>query len=134
MVNCRIFINSNLGSSPNTPFPLLPPGAFRFGGPAPEVINGRAAMVGFFIAMWVELLAGDNIYTQLEGFWRYDLVLAILIAFASVVPLFRGTRVPPSFTFNFACELVNGRAAMLGFVVMLIIEAITGEPTFSPLF
>lgn len=53
---------------------------------------------------------------------------------ASLVPLFRGVRVAPSTMFNFQNELVNGRAAMLGLVVMLMFEGLTGEPTFSFFF
>merc|ERR1719258_38798 len=36
------------------------------GGPAPEVINGRAAMVGFLAAVGAELATQDSIFKQLD--------------------------------------------------------------------
>jgi hypothetical protein len=38
---------------------------FAFGGPAPENINGRLAMLGFVSAVGVELASGKDLFSQL---------------------------------------------------------------------
>ncbi len=45
---------------------------FAFGGPVPERINGRLAMVGFVAAMAVELYRGQDLSVQISG-QRWDL-------------------------------------------------------------
>ena len=38
---------------------------FAFSGPAPETINGRLAMLGFVLALGVEIASGRDLFSQL---------------------------------------------------------------------
>ena len=102
----------------------------RFSGPAPEVINGRLAMLGFDLAVLVELLTGDTIFQQVYNEITILVTVTLTVFTASMVPLYRGVRVSPDSFLNFKNELLNGRVAMMGLFVMMIIEAITGSAIF----
>ena len=41
------------------------------------------------------------------------------------------TSVEPSFGWNAYAELVNGRFAMMGFVILLLLELLTGQDLFT---
>ena len=41
------------------------------------------------------------------------------------------TLVEPSFGWNAYAELVNGRFAMMGFVILLLLELLTGQDLFT---
>ena len=76
---------------------------FAFGGPAPETINGRLAMLGFVSAVGVEIVSERGLFYELahEGF-----------------PLFLGS----------ALLLRNGRFAMVGVVALAFTEFYRGGP------
>ena len=49
---------------------------------------------------------------------------------ASLIPLFKGAKNEAFGPFSPKAELVNGRAAMIGFAAMLAIEAVKGSALF----
>lgn len=110
----------------------------RFNGPAPELINGRLAMFGFFAAIGAESVNGIGILQQLQGYWPQILAFSALITVASIIPIVRGSAIfddgggegfRPG-AFNVTNELINGRAAMLGMALIVLYEAASGAPLF----
>lgn len=122
---------------------------------APEVINGRIAMVGFVLAFFGELNTGDAFTTQLFSHFGEFLKCATLWTAASFAPSFqnrmgycgdpktlatnsswqtaiKGGPIPdyvePYFTPD--VELLNGRVAMVGIALMIVIETIKGSALF----
>ena len=112
-----------------------------FGGPAPEVINGRAAMLGFLAAVGAELATQDSIFKQLgEGGAGGMLFVFAAVTAASFAPIFNGQDAQKSFLknsqpeefgpFNAQAEMLNGRAAMMGLLFLLAAEASQGQAFF----
>merc|ERR1719321_2589530 len=112
-----------------------------FGAPAPEVINGRAAMVAFLAAAGAELATHDSVFKQLgEGWLGGMFVVFAAVTAASFAPLARGKSVQETFLkngkpeefgpFNADAEMLNGRAAMMGFLTLLILEGLSGQSFF----
>eukprot|EP00854_Cymbomonas_tetramitiformis_P000566 gene566-966_t len=122
---------------------------------APEVINGRIAMVGFLLAFFGELNTGDAFTTQLFSHFGEFLKCATLWTAASFAPSFqnrmgycadpktlatnsswqaaiKGGPIPdyvePYFTPD--VELLNGRVAMVAIALMIVIETIKGSALF----
>jgi len=96
-------------------------------------------MLGFTACMFAELSTHHTLWQQIQ-----DAPLAILATFvtlyvASIVPIIRGSNVlPPKEAegvfksgFTQTNELINGRAAMLGFAIILGAELIKGTPLFA---
>ncbi|KAK4743209.1 hypothetical protein SAY87_001210 [Trapa incisa] len=103
---------------------------FAFGGPAPERINGRLAMIGFVAAMAVELSNGQDLFDQItqgNGF-AWFAGTSLLLSVASLVPLFKGVRAEAESggLMNANAELWNGRLAMLGLVALAFTEYVKG--------
>ncbi|CAA6658510.1 unnamed protein product [Spirodela intermedia] len=103
-----------------------------FGGPAPERINGRLAMVGFVAALGVELARGTGLAAQVaEGAGLpWFVATASVLSLASLVPLFKGVT-PESRSAGLMtsdAEMWNGRFAMLGLVALAFTEFVTGGP------
>jgi len=102
-----------------------------FSGPGPEVINGRLAMLGFVAAVAAEFSSGEGVLKQ----WAEEptgIVAAFVIFMAaSLVPLVQpngqGQELGP---FTAKAEMLNGRAAMIGFAALLVIEVVKGSPLF----
>jgi hypothetical protein len=132
--------------TPMTP-PPMPPVAqgasfgkvMSFDGTGPEIMNGRLAMVGFVAAAGAELSTGEPI---MEQFAQQPTAIAIaftLVIAASLIPLFMGVqgRVQgrsgwnPQSGWTQSVELMNGRAAMLGFVCVLVAERLYGDAYLS---
>jgi hypothetical protein len=111
-----------------------------FGAPAPEVINGRAAMVGFLAAVGAELATHDSVFKQMgEGGLGGMLFVFAAVTAASFAPLARGKSVQETFLkknpasvgpFNVDAETLNGRAAMLGLFTLLVLEGLSGQSFF----
>ncbi|KAL9230692.1 hypothetical protein vseg_006009 [Gypsophila vaccaria] len=125
-------------SSPSpipTPKPLPPKVStkfgdlFAFGGPAPERINGRLAMIGFVAAVAVELSSGSDLFNQISnGGAQWFLGTSILLSVASLIPLFKGSRAEAKTDglMNSNAEIWNGRVAMLGLVALAFTEYVKG--------
>ncbi|GAQ80353.1 early light-induced protein [Klebsormidium nitens] len=116
--------------------------SFITSGLNPEMINGRCAMVGFVAALFNELTTGRSVWEQLtyQGGLQVMLIplTIVVIMLSSYAPganemeddgLTRPSK--PFGPFNSFAERVNGRFAMLGFVSLIIIEALTGEALFK---
>ncbi|KAJ0594143.1 putative chlorophyll A-B binding protein [Helianthus annuus] len=127
--------------TPATPTPPPPPPApkvstkfsdvLAFGGPAPERINGRLAMIGFVSAMAVELSNGQDVFAQIShGGVPAFVATSLVLSVASLVPLFKGVRAESKSNglMTSDAELWNGRAAMLGLVALAFTEYVTGTP------
>ena len=108
------------------------------GGLAPERINGRAAMLAFVAAAGAEVGGAGSVYDQLgHGGAGAMLKVLLLVSAASFAPLFRGKSGKATFLqgrdplrvgpLNADVELLNGRAAMVGFAFLLVAEAFTHQ-------
>lgn len=118
----------------------------KFGGPAPEVINSRAAMLAVPIAACLESSSGKTTLDSMVHAPLQFVGLVGLISVASLIPILKGAKYEALGTRCLGCpvaglrncstetwgfagvmspqtELYNGRAAMLGFMVLLAIEA-----------
>jgi hypothetical protein len=109
-----------------------------FDGPAPETINGRAAMLAVLIGVIGEWTTGLGLLEQTKDHPITVFASFVIIALASYAPIARGyTRKEPyanhNFGFNWTpkAENWNGRVAMLGFTGMILTEFITGVNTLQ---
>ena len=103
--------------------------AFEFD-KAPEIINGRLAMIAFVAALGAELASGDSVLRQF-GESPVGVVLTVVtFTAASLIPLLSGAKKEPFGPFTPSAELINGRAAMLGFAFLLLAEAVNGKAFF----
>ena len=126
-----------------------------FEGWAPEVINGRVAMLGFMLALAGEITTGESFTTQASHNFG-ELVRTMFVwSLASLFPafssnegyeanpfkmagskewefVFRGC--PPWLAvkdrFSPEAEQLNGRAAMVGCASLIVIESLTGHALF----
>ena len=117
-------------------------GVMGFGGPAPEVINGRAAMLGVLAAIGGELTTGKTVVGQLLAGGAAPMgAIFVAVALASFAPMVTGSSAAAAFNkekeakalgpFTAQAEMLNGRAAMMGFAALLALEATSGMPFFS---
>merc|ERR1712093_693097 len=97
--------------------------AMAFSGAGPETINGRLAMLGFISALGAEAASGESIFQQVG-----DAEPSIL--FASLIPIFKGVKKEKFAIFSPEAEMLNGRAAMIGFALLIAIEAKSGAAFF----
>ncbi|KAK9828994.1 hypothetical protein WJX72_003297 [[Myrmecia] bisecta] len=101
-----------------------------FNGAVPETTNGRLAMLGFVAALFAELASGKGVLSQ----WSAEPTLISLTFFvfiaASIIPFLNNAPKEPFGPFTPKAEMVNGRAAMIGFAALLIIEAVKGSALF----
>lgn len=104
---------------------------FAFGGPAPETINGRLAMLGFVSAVGVEAATGNDIFSQLNnGGVSWFLLTASVFTAASLIPMLKGvTRESRSQALMSSdAETWNGRLAMVGLMALALTEYFKGGP------
>ncbi|KAL8161384.1 hypothetical protein V2J09_012873 [Rumex salicifolius] len=100
-----------------------------FGGPAPERINGRLAMIGFVAAMAVEVSKGSDLFSQIsDGGAQWFVATSLVLSLASLIPLFKGVTVESRSNGFMSpdAELWNGRIAMLGLVALAFTEFVKG--------
>lgn len=93
-----------------------------FSGPAPELINGRLAMLAIVAAIGAELSTGQSVLTQFNAAPVSITLTAIVFTIASLIPQFQGAKREAFAFFSPAAEMANGRAAMLGFAALLVVE------------
>jgi hypothetical protein len=101
-----------------------------FAGPAPEIINGRLSMLGFVAAMAAELSSGEGVLKQWSDEPTLIALTFILFSAGSLVPMLRGSTGQKLGPFTPQAEMLNGRAAMMGFASLLAFEAVRGAPLF----
>merc|ERR1711924_225921 len=89
--------------------------AMAFSGAGPETINGRLAMLGFIAALGAE---------------PSILFAFIMFAAASLIPISKGVKKEKFAFFSPEAEMLNGRAAMIGFALLIAIEAKSGAAFF----
>jgi hypothetical protein len=102
---------------------------FAFGGPAPETINGRLAMLGFVSAIGVELANGKDLLSQLgSGGVPLFVGSAVLFSVASLIPMFKGIskESKSKAIMSVEAEMLNGRFAMLGLIALALTEYVKG--------
>ncbi|KAG6554210.1 hypothetical protein Mapa_004126 [Marchantia paleacea] len=107
-------------------------------GLTPEMIIGRAAMLGFLAATTVEFETGKSVLQQLTI--RGELSSAVVVVTVALLSLLlhennskeNGSSAPfnPFGLFTPTAERLNGQAAMLGFVLLVAIESAKGSALF----
>ncbi|GHP11809.1 early light-inducible protein [Pycnococcus provasolii] len=115
----------------SAPKPVPVTEAMAFSGPAPETINGRLAMVGFVSAVAAEFSKQETIVQQFGDATNAIIATAITFIVASLIPMLKGD-VDKSTTgmFNAKAEQTNGRLAMVGLSLLLVIENVSGKAFF----
>ncbi|PRW50936.1 Carotene biosynthesis-related CBR [Chlorella sorokiniana] len=101
-----------------------------FSGPAPELINGRLSMLAFVAALGAELASGEPVLRQLGEEPTGVFLAVITFAAASLIPMLNSAERKPFGPFTPAAEMLNGRAAMIGFAALLVVEAVRGTALF----
>ncbi|KAG2435618.1 hypothetical protein HXX76_006821 [Chlamydomonas incerta] len=103
----------------------------KFNGPAPELINGRLAMIGLVAGAWEEANgAGQTLAQQAAALPLAELLLLGVWVYASLVPILKGAKMEAFGMFTPRAEITNGRAAMLAMAVLLLLEDKAGVPFF----
>ena len=97
-----------------------------FSGPAPELINGRLAMLAFVSAFFAELSSGESVLKQWADEPTGVLLTFVLFSAASLIPMMNGANREAFGPFSPKAEELNGRAAMIGFAALLIVEGVRG--------
>eukprot|EP00892_Ulva_mutabilis_P001449 jgi/Ulvmu1/11304/UM074_0019.1 len=107
-------------------------------GPAPELVNGRLAMVGFTAGVSAEITSHQTVAKQFADAPGLIIAVTILLTTATLIPIIRGNGtldegvgegIRPG-AINVTNELINGRAAMLGMSALIAYEWVTGAPLF----
>jgi len=115
-------------AGPDQPFTSIQ----AFDGVAPETINSRLAMIGVTSALAAEFTTGIGIKEQVATAPLSIAATFLIISFASYIPIVRGyTRKEPfaNAFWSTKAENWNGRLAMVGFALLITIEALTGKIT-----
>lgn len=98
---------------------------------APELINGRLAMLGFVAAVGAEIASHENILQQFRSRPVPILLTVAAFSLATLIPIVRGTDYKPFGFFTPGAEIWNGRVAALGLALMILIEACYGTAIFG---
>ncbi|MEW5307734.1 MAG: hypothetical protein WDW36_010111 [Sanguina aurantia] len=101
-----------------------------FAGPGPELINSRLAMVGLVGISYLEAESGQTALQLMASPQMGWQLVAALFIYASLVPVLAGAKMEPFGPFTPKAEIVNGRAAMLGWAALLMLEYKAGVPFF----
>ena len=87
-------------------------------------------MLGFIAALGAEASSGETIFQQVGDAEPSILFAFIMFAAASLIPIFKGVKKEKFAFFSPEAEMLNGRAAMIGFALLLAIEAQSGSAFF----
>lgn len=94
---------------------------FSFNGSAPEVINGRLAMIGFVAAVGCELFTGQTLGAQAWANFGFVLKLVLLVSAGTLATIYRGVKNDEAFgPLTPEAELKNGRMAMVRSVLVVV--------------
>lgn len=125
--------SNNTFSSPSNASAQQPDSApsisdlMAFTGGVPEIVNFRLAMFGFVAALGSELASGESVVNQFKHEPTGVLLAVILFTSASFIPFLYGASKKESFgPFTPQAEIMNGRAACIGFLSLLIAEGVRG--------
>ena len=97
-------------------------------------------MLGFIACMGAEYVSHESLVQQVSDAPKAIMIAFTAIAIASLIPIIRGSNILDDGSgegtyklgsFNVTNELINGRAAMLGFAIVAIYETATGSPLFN---
>ena len=95
-------------------------------------------MLGFVACMGAEYVSHQTLAQQLSDAPGGILAAFTIIAIASLIPIVRGSRILDDGageaklgSFCVTNELINGRAAMVGFAIVGIYEAVVGTALFN---
>ena len=106
-----------------------------FGGAAPEIVNGRVAMVSVLAVLAAEARGAGTLAAQLDAsaLHPWPEVIATGVLLASLPPLLKGVtpRDAQLGPFSAAAELLNGRVAMLGLAAIAVLEVAHGVPVWQ---
>lgn len=105
-----------------------------FAGLAPEIINGRAAMVGMLAAFGAEVATGEPVLAQVAKSPVLVAAAFATIIIGSLVPIIRGAdlNISGAGPFNQRAEVWNGRLAMLAFATLFFVEGFKNGPGLVP--
>ena len=123
-------------AAPTEPIAPAPTPAISFGdvmgfsGLAPERVNGRLAMLGFVAAAGAELSTNEPLQQQISEATGPIAGAFLLFIAASLIPLAKGAKLEAFGPFTPKAEMLNGRAAMLGFLLLIGFEAGSGSALF----
>ena len=113
MDNCQLKDPPVLNESLDEPRHISIRSLMKFDGPAPEIINGRAAMIGWSLAAINEVFGDKGVIAQLCSQPQEVVVIFTLVLVASLFPL--GQNVMPHHKehgiFKAKAELWGGRIA-----------------------
>jgi Chlorophyll A-B binding protein len=119
--------------------------------PCAELINGRAAMLGVVAAAISEVVTGQTVWSQIAGKYidgevverahgtstLYFFAIVVIFTMASLAPKLLSEddkAIEPKDKefgpFKASAEMLNGRAAMLGFGALLAVELVKQSPIF----
>jgi hypothetical protein len=87
-----------------------------FAGPAPELINGRLAMLGFVAALGAELSSGETVAQQFSSGGAGIIIgwAAMLFIAGSLAPILKGVKNNEAFgPLSPAAEMFNGEGDWL---------------------
>ena len=72
----------------------VPPSAdaMKFNGPAPEIINGRLAMLGIIAAAVNEANYSETVVQQLPHVQFRLILMTLLVSYSSLIPILKGAK------------------------------------------
>jgi len=105
-----------------------------FAGLAPEIINGRGAMVGMLAALGAEINTHQPILKQIQTAPVLVLGAFGTIILASIIPIVRGADLAKKGAGPFTprAEVWNGRLAMVSFATLILVETFKAGPGLVP--
>lgn len=102
----------------------------NFTGAAPELTNARLAMLGFLSTIVAELFTGVPVAQQAALAPISVMSTVLLFVMATLIPVTLNVKKESFGPFSPKAEMLNGRLAMVGFAVVVTVEAFSGTAMF----